>query len=82
MPNHHMTPNGPIPFTDEEEAQLLIEIDNYKKEFNAISYKSNRIGEYPPITDYLDGIVKGDQAQIQKYINDCLEVKSKYPKPE
>lgn len=37
---------------------------------------------YPPITDYLDGIVKGDQAQIDKYIADCLAVKAKYPKPE
>jgi hypothetical protein len=36
---------------------------------------------YPPITDYIDGIVKGDQAQIDAYISKCLEVKSKYPKP-
>jgi len=28
----------------------------------------------------LDGIVKGDQAQIDKYIADCLAVKEKYPK--
>jgi hypothetical protein len=30
--------------------------------------------------DYLDGVVKGDQAQIDKYIADCLAVKVKYPK--
>jgi hypothetical protein len=42
---------------------------------------SARANEYPSITDYLDGVVKGDQAQIQKYINDCLAVKAKYPKP-
>jgi hypothetical protein len=29
----------------------------------------------------LDGIAKGDQAQIDKYIADCLAVKAKYPKP-
>jgi len=29
----------------------------------------------------LDGIVKGDTAQVQKYIADCLAVKAKYPKP-
>lgn len=40
-----------------------------------------RAAEYPPITDYLDGIVKGDQAQIDKYIADCQAVKAKYPKP-
>ena len=44
------------------------------------AYKAKRIVEYPPITDYLDGIVKGDQAQINKYIADCLAVKAKYPK--
>lgn len=44
------------------------------------AYKYKRAAEYPPITDYLDGIVKGDQAQIDKYIADCLVVKAKYPK--
>jgi len=41
-----------------------------------------RASEYPPTVDYLDGVVKGDQEQIQKYINNCLAVKTKYPKPE
>lgn len=40
-----------------------------------------RASEYPPMADYLDGIVKGDQAQVDKYIADCLAVKAKYPKP-
>lgn len=40
-----------------------------------------RANEYPPMTDYLDGVVKGDQAQIQQYIDACLAVKAKYPKP-
>jgi hypothetical protein len=40
-----------------------------------------RASEYPSITDYLDGVVKQDQAQIDKYIADCLAVKAKYPKP-
>jgi hypothetical protein len=40
----------------------------------------NRRKEYPDFRDYLDGIVKGDNAQVQKYINDCLAVKAKYPK--
>ena len=42
--------------------------------------KSNRSKEYPDFKEYLDGIVKGDQAQIDKYIADCLAVKAKYPK--
>ncbi len=40
-----------------------------------------RSAEYPPMSDYLDGVVKQDQAQIDKYIADCLAVKVKYPKP-
>jgi len=44
------------------------------------AYKAKRQTEYPPFTDYLDGIAKGDQAQINKYIADCQAVKAKYPK--
>jgi hypothetical protein len=44
------------------------------------TYKEKRTPEYPAYTDYLDGVVKGDQAQIDKYIADCLAVKAKYPK--
>lgn len=39
-----------------------------------------RAEAYPPMSDYLDAIVKGDEAQKQKYITDCLAVKTKYPK--
>jgi hypothetical protein len=46
------------------------------------AYKFQRAAEYPPITDYLDGIVKGDQEQIDAYIAACQAVKTKYPKPE
>lgn len=45
-------------------------------------YQELRLLEYPSITDYIDGVVKGDQQQIQDYINKCLAVKAKYPKPE
>ncbi len=44
------------------------------------TYADKRAKEYPDFKEYLDGIVKGDDAQIQKYINDCLAVKAKYPK--
>ncbi len=47
---------------------------------NPNAYKQKRVTEYPPMTDYLDGIVKGDDTQVQKYIDDCLAVKAKYPK--
>lgn len=45
-----------------------------------LTYTERRASEYPPITDYLDGVVKGDQAQIDEYIAACQAVKAKYPK--
>ena len=47
---------------------------------DAHAYIAKRQAEYPPMTDYLDGIAKNDQAQIAKYIADCQAVKAKYPK--
>ena len=44
------------------------------------AYIAKRAAEYPPITDYLDGVVKGDQEQIDAYIAACQAVKDKYPK--
>jgi hypothetical protein len=62
------------------EAQL----DAFEAQANEVErlnlVKANRAKEYPDFKEYLDGIVKGDDAQIQKYINDCLTVKAKYPK--
>ena len=46
----------------------------------ALPYTQKRAAEYPPITDYIDGVVKGDQDQIDAYIAACLAVKAKYPK--
>ena len=45
------------------------------------AYIAKRQAEYPPYTNYLDGIVKGDQEQIDAYIAACQAVKAKYPKP-
>jgi len=49
-------------------------------EYESTQYQRDRAKEYPDFKEYLDGIVKGDQAQIDKYIADCLAVKAKYPK--
>jgi hypothetical protein len=46
------------------------------------AYIAKRAAEFPPITDYIDGVVKGNQAQIDDYIAACQAVKTKYPKPE
>ena len=42
------------------------------------TYQELRAAAYPPHTDYLDAIVKGESTQ--PYIDACLAVKAKYPK--
>jgi hypothetical protein len=46
------------------------------------AYQRQRAAEYPPMADYIDGVVKGDQAQIDAYVAACLAVKAKYPKEQ
>lgn len=85
MTRHRMTINGPVPFTPEEEAEADAREAAHAAEQIELAkteYQRKRAAEYPPMTDYLDGIVKGDQAQVQAYIDACLAVKAKYPKPE
>jgi hypothetical protein len=66
------------PVSDEQIAQELTRLE---QQYAIDAYKRNRLAEYPPITDYIDGVVKGDQAQIDAYIAACQAVKAKYPKP-
>lgn len=63
-------------------AAVDAEISRRQNAAAAAAYKRQRAKEYPPIEDYIDGVVKGDQAQVQAYIDACLAVKAKYPKPE
>lgn len=57
------------------------EITRLQAEYDATEYQRLRAAEYPPMEDYLDGIVKGDKAQVDAYIAACLEVKERFPKP-
>ena len=66
---------------DSDDNLVFYDAAAVQTEMAANMYIEKRVEEYPPITDYLDGVVKGDQAQIDKYIADCLAVKAKYPKP-
>ena len=65
---------------DAQGNQVTIDMDAVNAWTDPEAYKAKRQAEYPPMTDYLDGIAKGDQAQINKYIADCQAVKAKYPK--
>lgn len=63
-------------------AEVLAEVDRLRAEYARTEYQRLRAAEYPDMKEYLDGVVKGDQQQIQAYIDACLAVKAKYPKPE
>ena len=85
MTRFHTTPKGNVPFTAEEEVKWDADKTKYLFEHAELlktEYQRKRAAEYPPMADYIDGIVKGDQAQVQAYIDACLAVKAKYPKPE
>jgi hypothetical protein len=71
----HLLPVGSVQITDEEAEAI--------RAANApvLTYAQKRAAEYPPMADYLDGIAKGDQAQVDAYVAACLAVKAKYPKP-
>jgi hypothetical protein len=60
--------------------EILAKQQELITEYNSKQYQRDRAKEYPDFKEYLDGIVKGDQAQIDKYIADCLAIKTKYPK--
>jgi hypothetical protein len=60
--------------------QVTIDIELVNAWIDPEQYKYQRAKEYPDFKDYLDGIVKNDQSQIQAYIDACLAVKAKYPK--
>ena len=69
----YLLPSGSVQIT-EAQAEALHPVTP------SPTYAQLRAAEYPPMSDYLDGVVKGDQTQIDTYIAACLAVKAKYPK--
>ena len=64
-------------FDEEKQVWTVIDIQE-----PVVPYHILRAREYPSIIDYIDGVVKNDQEQIDKYIKLCKAVKAKYPKPD
>ena len=74
----HIIPEDYVAITDAEADQ--IRTANAQSQFDTLDYADKRRAEYPPFTDYLDAVVKDDQAGIAAYIAACQAVKAKYPK--
>jgi hypothetical protein len=64
-------------FNEDDQVWNIIE-----KPVSVIPYNILRAQAYPSIFDYIDGVVKNDHKQIDKYIRACKAVKKKYPKPK
>ena len=74
-----VTTNGDVAY-DADGNEVAYDKAAVQAYVDAHAYIAKRASEYPPMTDYLDAIVKNDQAQIDKYIADCLAVKARFPK--
>jgi len=70
----HLLPVGCVQITNDEAETIRL------SKVAPLTYKDLRATAYPDYRLYLDGIVKGDAAQVQSYIDACLAVKDKYPK--
>lgn len=58
---------------------------NYEKsretEVAKLDYVRQRILFYPPLGEFVDAWVKGDEAALEEYRAECLAVKARFPKP-
>jgi len=84
MARHHMTANGPVPFTPQEEAEWDAREAEHAAQQAALAktqYQRQRAAEYPPIGDQLDALWKGGDAAAAM-LAQVQAVKTKYPKPE
>ena len=71
--------NNPLSKPTEEE--LIAECARLQKKYEDTMYQRQRVIEYPNPMEYVDAYVKGDDEAMQEYIDKCLAVKAKYPKP-
>ena len=72
----HLLPSDCVKITDKEAEAIR------QSKIVPPTYAELRAAEYPPTSMYLDAIVKGDEVQKQAYIDACLAIKTKYPKPQ
>ena len=87
---HYKAPDNSLHFLDDSAFEYLlpagsVQITDAQAEamrpvIPPPTYAQLRAAAYPPIADYLDGIVKGNQSQVDAYVAACLAVKARFPK--
>lgn len=85
MARHHMTSNGPVPFTAEEEAARDAEeaawASGAKDRHNA-SMKEAREAAYKIESDSLFFKAQRGEATVQEWQNKVAEIKARFPYQE
>ena len=56
--------------------EVEVDVVAWRKE----NYALLRQAVYPPIEEYVDAVVKGDEKAIESYKSKCLNVKERFPK--
>ena len=85
MARHHMTSNGPVPFTAEEEAARDAEEAAWaagEKDRNNAKMKTARESAYRAESDSLFFKAQRGEATIQEWQNKVAEIKARFPYQE
>lgn len=67
------------PITEQQAMDIIAQ--EQQAEFDALPYYVKRQISYPPINDYMTGIIDGSQTEINAYIDACKAINAKYPSP-
>jgi hypothetical protein len=85
MARHHMTDEGPVPFTPEEEAQRDAEEAAWAagaKDRNNEKMRKKRAAAYPVEADPLFFKVQRGEAAMQDWESKVAEIKARFPYQE
>lgn len=79
IPTHHYERKARL--AEVSNASEISALCSQTMKHREVSYWELREQSYPPMSDYLDAVVKDDKVAMQAYIDRCKEVKAMYPKP-
>lgn len=85
MTRHHMTPNGPVPFTAEEEAARDAEEAAWAagaKDRHNAAMKQAREAAYKTESDSLFFKAQRGEATVQEWQAKVVEIKARFPYQE
>lgn len=85
MNRHHMTAAGPVPFTEEEEAQADADAKAFLDGIparNLEAVRQARFAAYQAESDPLFFKVQRGEATMQDWMSKVAEIKARFPDPQ